>query len=495
MRGIVEVISDNDVRHITDNVVTAGFLGIKPDMMRNKMGSDLGEPKDILRRWIKHYKESEHIGKPVSFEYLDEREYGEAWLVATVNYIGSNSQGQPRYSYVVRDITEQKTAEHQLKESEEKYRNIVEIANEGIMIADTSGRINFVNAKMTEMLGYSSEELIGTDATTLVDKNEIEIGLQKIENRKKGIQESYEIKYIRKSGEELWCLISATPMYDYNGKHIGNMTMQTDITERKKATEALQESEERYHSLFDNNHAVMLLINPDNGDIIDANPAATHFYGYNYDELVKMNINNINVLSEEEIHDKMQKSVSSQQNNFLFKHQLASGELRDVDVYSGTIVLGGKKLLYSIVHDVTDRAIAQNKLEESNKELERFAYITSHDLREPLRMIISFLQLLERRYKDQLDEDANEFIGFAVDGAKRLDNMTNDLLSYSRITSEKREFKPVNFEHVLEHALENLKVQIEENNAIITHDPLPTINSDEKLKVQLFQNLIGNAIK
>ena len=120
-----------------------------------------------------------------------------------------------------------------------------------------------------------------------------------------------------------------------------------------------------------------------------------------------------------------------------------------------------------------DRIENLKKLVRSNKELEQFAYITSHDLREPLRMITSFLQLLERRYKDQLDQDANEFIGFAVDGAKRLDAMTNDLLQYSKITNEKREIVPVNFEHVLEHALTNLKVQIEENNAIITHDPLP----------------------
>ena len=132
---------------------------------------------------------------------------------------------------------------------------------------------------------------------------------------------------------------------------------------------------------------------------------------------------------------------------------------------------------------------------QSNKELEQFAYITSHDLREPLRMITSFLQLLEKRYKDQLDQDANEFIGFAVDGAKRLDTMTKDFLKYSQITHKKGVNNTVNFGHVLEHALTNLKVQIEENNAIITHDPLPTIYGNEELKIQLFQNIIANAIK
>ena len=122
----------------------------------------------------------------------------------------------------------------------------------------------------------------------------------------------------------------------------------------------------------------------------------------------------------------------------------------------------------------------------------RDRYITSHDLREPLRMITSFLQLLERRYKDELDQDANEFIEFAVNGAKRLDAMTNDLLQYSKITSQKREISPVNYELVLKEALINLKVPIKENDVIITHDPLPVIDGDERLKVQLFQNIIGN---
>lgn len=163
---------------------------------------------------------------------------------------------------------------------------------------------------------------------------------------------------------------------------------------------------------------------------------------------------------------------------------------------------GNPAYYYSFITDITDRKEAEqtiettmNELKHSNKELEQFAYITSHDLREPLRMITSFLQLLERRYKDQLDEDANEFIGFAVDGAKRLDAMTNDLLQYSKITSEKREIKPVNFEDVLKQALTNLTVQIKENNAIITHDQLPIIDGDEQLKIQLFQNLISNSIK
>ena len=110
-------------------------------------------------------------------------------------------------------------------------------------------------------------------------------------------------------------------------------------------------------------------------------------------------------------------------------------------------------------------------------------------------MITSFLQLLERRYADKLDQDANEFIDFAVEGAKRLDNMINDLLEYSKISNKEKEFVSLELENILKEALMNLVVQIEESNVVISYDPLPNVYGDEKLLVMLFQNIIGNAIK
>jgi light-regulated signal transduction histidine kinase (bacteriophytochrome) len=136
-----------------------------------------------------------------------------------------------------------------------------------------------------------------------------------------------------------------------------------------------------------------------------------------------------------------------------------------------------------------------NELERSNNELQQFAYITSHDLQEPLRTISSFTQLLEHRYKGQLDSDADEFMDYIVDAAKRMQNLINDLLQYSKVTTQAKEFKPVNVEEVLDTALQNLKSSIDENNAEITHNNLPTITADASQLVQLFQNLIGNAIK
>jgi PAS domain S-box-containing protein len=131
----------------------------------------------------------------------------------------------------------------------------------------------------------------------------------------------------------------------------------------------------------------------------------------------------------------------------------------------------------------------------SNNELEQYANIISHDLREPLRMITSFLQLLERKYEDELDNDAHDYIEFAVNGAKRLNNMINDLLEYSRVSSEKRQFQTISTESVIEETVQNLTIPIEESGAIVTHEPLPHVYGDENLLVQLFQNLIANSIK
>lgn len=135
------------------------------------------------------------------------------------------------------------------------------------------------------------------------------------------------------------------------------------------------------------------------------------------------------------------------------------------------------------------------ELARSNKELEQFAYVASHDLQEPLRMVASFTQLLSRRYRGKLDSDADEFIHYAVDGATRMQTLINDLLAYSRIGSRVKPFQLVNLSEVLERALANLRVAIEESGAQINCDELPTVLGDITQLTQLFQNLIANAVK
>ena len=139
--------------------------------------------------------------------------------------------------------------------------------------------------------------------------------------------------------------------------------------------------------------------------------------------------------------------------------------------------------------------LKSDELERSNQDLEQFAYVASHDLQEPLRMVRSYVQLLQRRYGGKLDTDADEFIAFAVDGVERMQTLISDLLKLSRVGTRGKEFVPIFCEEVLDQALSNLEIAIRESGASITRDPLPTLRGDDTQLIQLFQNLIGNALK
>jgi PAS domain S-box-containing protein len=179
-----------------------------------------------------------------------------------------------------------------------------------------------------------------------------------------------------------------------------------------------------------------------------------------------------------------------------------SGEVFPADASISKLEIGGKRLYTAVLRDVTERVHAEEalarqaeELARSNAELEQFAYVASHDLQEPLRMVASYTQLLARRYKDKLDDDAREFIGYAVDGVGRMQSLIADLLAFSRVGSRGGAFEPVELDRVVERAQVNLEAAIEESGAEVTADPLPTVQGDPVQLGQLFQNLVGNAVK
>jgi PAS domain S-box-containing protein len=178
------------------------------------------------------------------------------------------------------------------------------------------------------------------------------------------------------------------------------------------------------------------------------------------------------------------------------------GEVFPADASISRLELGGRRIYTAVLRDVTDRvrgeeelAARTGELERSNAELEQFAYVASHDLQEPLRMVASYTQLLARRYRGRLDEDAEEFIGYAVDGVTRMQALINDLLAYSRVGTRGGAFEPVDTGAVLDRVLASLGPAMEDAGATVTHGPLPTVRGDAVQLGQLLQNLVGNAVK
>lgn len=187
-----------------------------------------------------------------------------------------------------------------------------------------------------------------------------------------------------------------------------------------------------------------------------------------------------------------------------FRCVTRDGKAIPVEAYSSVVLdeRTGTSRVFGVLMDISQRKSAEDAiaryaaaLRRSNLELQQFAYVASHDLQEPLRTIASYLQLLETRYKDKLDKDAQDFIYYAVDGATRMKKLINDLLVYSRVDRADEPHKPTPLTTVLDRVVSQLQVTIADNNATITHDPLPTLTVDENQMVQLLQNLIGNAIK
>jgi len=240
------------------------------------------------------------------------------------------------------------------------------------------------------------------------------------------------------------------------------------------------------------------------GDIVLLNVQAEKQFGYHRDELVGQRVKNIipKGFAERLIADGTRTAAEALAQQIGTGIEL-NGLRKDGSEFPIEIMLSPLQstegiLVTAAIRDITSRKKTDAhvlELNRSNEELGQFAYVASHDLQEPLRMVASFTELLARRYKGKLDSDADEFIGFAVDGARRMQRLIQDLLAYSRVATKGYDLVHTSSEEALRRALMNLRGAIEESGALVTHDPLPTVMADERQLVQVFQNLIGNAIK
>ncbi len=265
------------------------------------------------------------------------------------------------------DISESKQAGETLREREGQNRAIIlETAMDGFWLVDMQGRLLDVNSTYCQMSGYSMQELLALKLSRLeVVQTDEDTFTRMAKLILKG-HERFETRHRRKDGSIFDVEISAQYQHIENGRFVAFLH---DITERKQVEEKLRQSEERYKSLFQGNYSTMLLVNPDTGEIKDANPAASQYYGWTHSELCAKNISEINTLSNKEIIAEMQKAKEEKRNQFFFKHRLANGEVRDVELFSGPIKFSESILLYSIVHDISVRKEAERALHESEKSV------------------------------------------------------------------------------------------------------------------------------
>ena len=374
----------------------------------------------------------------------------------------------------------------------------------GIAIANLEGDFVYVNNAFLSMWGYDSDrEVLGkaTKEFWQSPKRASAVIETLIENG----SWTGELVGRKKDGTHFNVELSASLIADEDDNPRYLMASFTDSTKRKRTEEALRESEKRFRDLAELLPETVFEMDAE-GNLSFGNEAAHNIFGISPEQsntgspVLQIIIPD----DRDRARDNMQRLLDGEKlGGIEYTAIHRDGSHIPVNMYANRIIGGNKAVgLRGIIVDIsTHKQIEKelketlNKLEQSNAELEQFAYVASHDLQEPLRMIASYTQLLARRYQGKLDADADEFIGYAVDGAHRMQKLINDLLSYSRVTTGSRPFEMTECETIVDQALLNLQLAIEESDTTITRDPLPTVMVDPPQLVRLFQNLIGNAIK
>jgi PAS domain S-box-containing protein len=293
---------------------------------------------------------------------------------------------------------------------------------------------------------------------------------------------------------------------DEKGAPLYEIGVYDDITAQRDAEARVKESEARFRQTFE--LAASGMGHVVDGRFVRVNKSLCRILGYSEQELLGKSVKDVSHPEDRDVSDAARERIrKGELESARFEKRYLRGDggavvWADVAVALVRDASGAPQYEIAVFDDITERKKAEAALREaheelkrSNAELEQFAYVASHDLQEPLRMVASYTQLLGRRYEAKLDDDAREFMAYIVDGATRMKQLIEDLLAYSRVGTKGADFKPVSVEAALKRALFNLRAAIEEAGAAVTHDALPTLPADEVQLAQLLQNLMGNALK
>jgi PAS domain S-box-containing protein len=369
-----------------------------------------------------------------------------------------------------------------------------------VAVTDVQGTITYVNDKFCTISQYSKEELIGQNHRIGNSGHHArEFFEEMFHTIANGKVWHGEIKNRAKSGSFYWVDTTVVPLLDAGGKPRQYMAIRTDITERKRT----DEMRERLAAVVESSDDAIISKTMD-GTISGWNRGAERMFGYTASEMVGKSMLILMPDRTDEESDFLTRIKRGERvDHFETVRVRKDGQKINVSVTISPIKLSGAIIGASaIARNITERKKGEEKLAEtlkelkrSNQELQLFAYVSSHDLQEPLRMVASYTQLLAKRYKGRLGSDADEFIAFAIDGCNRMQGLIQDLLAYSRVGTKEKVLQEVSGDEALQEALTNLRKLIEQSGAVVTHDSLPAITADDTQLVQVFQNLVGNAIK
>lgn len=400
------------------------------------------------------------------------------------------------------EIAERKGVEAALQERERTYAKLSEMAPVGILVFKNR-IVDQANRAAVNLLGADSpEDLIGRGRQEFLRPDAWDEATRRWRSVHKGrALESWEVETVRLDGVAFSSVIRTESVL-INGQIYAIVVIE-DVSLEQRAAQALRESEEKYRSLIEFFPQGVLL--SDQGIITQINPAGLKVYGAQ-DEKDVIGRDWMTFVAEKHREKMLERRRTLSAGSSVEPVEL---EMKRVDgsVFWGRsqampVQVSEETIYMTVFADITDRKLAEEEIRRansellrSNEELAQFAYVASHDLKEPLRMVSSYCGLLEARYSDKLDESGKKFIFYATDGARRMQTLIDDLLLYSRVGRGGETEAPVDLGPVVAEVVEMMSGSIRETGATINVDPLPVVSGFRGELVRLFQNLIGNAIK
>ncbi len=353
----------------------------------------------------------------------------------------------------VQDITERRQMEEALRESEQKYRNIIETTNEGIVIIDAELRITYVNNRLMEKGGYSQEEVIGRLWWDFTDEEGKAVAKLHMDKRRRGIDEIYELRLISKDGSSFWVLVSSKSLFDKDGKFAGSLSMLTDITERKEAEEKIKSLANIVESSND-----AIITKSLDGIITSWNKGAEQVYGYLAEEVLGKNIS---IIEPDNLKGEIKQLADEIKQGKNVKNYETSRLKKDGTTINVSVTLSpifdqyGKLVAISCIGgDITEKKIAEKLLQEkkmaevANRTKNDFLAKISHELRTPLNSIIGFSDMLHEQAYGEMNEKQLRVTGYISKSGKHLLNLINNILDISKVEAGKMELNYKNFELV-----------------------------------------------